>query len=554
MQIRDYQEKALQSIIEKYETGTKKVLLQLPTGGGKTVIFAELIKKLKEKKGKEFKSLVLAHKKELVLQAKEKIEAVVKEECGIIKAGIKPNKQANIQVASVQSLQRRAKPPADLIVIDEAHHATAATYQNILKEYPEALILGCTATPIRSDGYGLNDVFEEIVLGPSVEWLIESGYLSQYKVFVSPEQLKVKRLTKKNSKEYSQKELETCLEQNHKINKSVIEQWQEKAVGKQTLIFCISVAHSEKLAKMFQENGIAAAHLDGTYSDIERDVILNKFRNKEIQVLTNCAIVSEGFDVPAIEVIQIVRPTTSLGLWLQILGRGLRPDSQKKFALILDHTDNVSRLGFPDEAHQWSLAPVAANKDYAKQCNNCGHCFKPMPNHPSTKFAYSFVPRHSEKEITVYQTNCPNCEHHLHFVILPTLIGEPQDEIDYNPSKFDPSGLKLLETERQCNQTFLSIIKELEVLRQANKLTSRQLEQQVFEQAGKLGLEKQLTLKDLQTFANILGYKKGWAWYRFNEFQNKQQTQEPQIAKGKPMPKIIRRLNVDVNQYDQIPF
>ena len=177
--LRDYQTDLIRQIFASWQT-KRSVMLQLPTGGGKTILFAYLAREF-AKKGMGV--LVLAHREELLLQAQEKLEAITGVPAGIIKSGY-PVYSYDLQVASVQSLVRRKnKPDAGLVIVDEAHHASSKTYTSILEAYPESYVLGCTATPHRIDGQGFKWLFDELICGPSTGDLIDQGYLSRYKLF-----------------------------------------------------------------------------------------------------------------------------------------------------------------------------------------------------------------------------------------------------------------------------------------------------------------------------------------------------------------------------------
>lgn len=351
-------------------------MLQLPTGGGKTVIFAEIARQFLKVNRK--KVLVNTHRVELIDQAAEKLQAQCGLLCGYIKSGAPIYPQRDIQVASVQTLARRQYPQnVGLIIVDEAHHAAAKTYTDIMEAYPDASILGVTATPTRADGQGFQFLFDDLITGPSVKWLIDKGYLSQYKMFAAEKLVKTQGV-KERGGDFDLKELAKAVDTSLVMG-DVIESWRKHAAGKRTVLFAVDVSHSQQSAIAFQDAGISAAHLDGETPPEERKAMLEQFKRGEILVLCNCGIVSEGLDVPAIEAIQCVRPTESLIFWLQMIGRSLRPHPSKEYAIVIDHTQNWLYHGLPDDDRDWNLEPTSLTTlRFNQQCPNCRHIFRPL--------------------------------------------------------------------------------------------------------------------------------------------------------------------------------
>lgn len=354
--VRSYQKEIIEQILSHWAT-YKRVLLQVPTGGGKTVIFATIARELASR---NYPVLVLVHREELLLQAVEKLIAIIGGEVGIIKHGYKPNYSALIQVATVQTLVKRLDlfkfVNFSLIIIDEAHHSTASTYRKILDAYPKAYQLGVTATPIRLDGTGFRDLFEVLVCGPSTKELIKLGHLSKFRLFADPNPMKTKGVKTVNG-DYSPSDM---VKANDIIELSgnLLKSYQEHAFFKRGVVFACSVQHSTEIANRYNEAGIPAAHLDGKSAPGYRAEILERFRLGEIKVISNCQLFDEGLDIPALEVIQVAKPTKSLTRWLQMVGRALRPAENKDYAIILDHTKNWAIHGLPSEERIWSLDGV----------------------------------------------------------------------------------------------------------------------------------------------------------------------------------------------------
>ena len=515
-ELREYQRDLIDKVEKSWLQGKKRIMLQLATGGGKTIVFSDIIKNYLSR---DLKVLVIAHKKELIQQAYSKIKEIANIEPGYIKSGLPANELAPVQVASIQTLSRRNKPPADLIVIDEAHHSCAKSYSDLFKIYDRANILGVTATPIRIDGQGFHLLYDDLIKGPNTDWLIEMGYLSPFKLFAAKIKLDVKE--GKNSKnEYSQSALSKAIRENAIVNENAIDTWFKYAENKQTVVFAVSIEHSLKLRDMYRAKGILAEHLDGSTKDAERERIIADFRDKKITVLTNCEIISEGFDVPAIECVQCIRPTKSLGLWLQMLGRSLRPAQNKDCAIVLDHTFNYKQLGLPDKNHDWSLYPISLEKDkHTLECAECGHIFRPL-SHESTRVIRVGI-NSKGKFRKYYRAICPVCQEVVEFDL--GFGGEPNVR-----ETTAMTNLEMVEVENGVYEWFLDVIERLLQICQERGYQKGWIQHQILDGDKRRHFTpdlipinlKALRLKEWEFLAKILGYKKGWAWHRHSEAQN----------------------------------
>lgn len=481
-------------------------MMQLPTGGGKTVLFAALAREFVSK-GEGV--LVLAHREELIVQAQEKLEQITGAPVGIIKAGHKPNPLFPIQVASVQTLTRRDNwPNVALVICDEAHHSCSQSYTRIFQNYSHAYILGVTATPIRIDGQGFKFLYDALVLGPTVSELIEQGYLSKFKLFAATKLVKTKGV-RKTAGDFNHRELKKAVNTSLAMG-DLIETWHQYAQGKKTVIFAVDVEHSKAIAKAYCDAGISAEHLDGETPSKERFAILERFRTGQTLVLTNCGIVSEGFDAPSIEAIQCVRPTQSLPLWLQMVGRALRPNPGKEHAIIIDHTENWITHGLPNEERDWSLEPISLDPQerWVFSCLECQHVFRPLP-HEQKPFRYEWDPKHEELKPIIHAT-CPNCATLHEFEIGGN--GETPPSRKVNPL----DQISLEEVKLEADPAIVALLHLLFDIQQRNKYPTNWFHNRLIE------VHRDVTLGELNECAKLLEAKRSWrwAWYKWQEIQN----------------------------------
>lgn len=350
--------------------GKKSILIQSPTGSGKTALTSHMIKTASEK---GMRCWFIVHRRELIKQSMLSFNKVHLNS-SVVANGFVFEPKAMVQICSIGSLQRRYHklPHPTLIVWDECHHIGAAGWENIFKLYPGAYHIGLSATPVRLDGKGLGKYYQELIHGPSVSDLIEQGYLSKYKLF-APSNVDTSGL-KSRAGDYKKEEL-VDLVNNRIIVGSAVKEYKKHCNDKRAIVFCASVEHSQFVTSEFRNAGIYAAHLDGTDDRAYRDMVIKKFTEGEIKVISNVDLFGEGFDVPAIEAVIQLRPTQSLGLHLQQVGRALRPADNKPHAIILDHVGNYERHGRPDDHREWSLDGVDKKKDKSETIYTCPECF-----------------------------------------------------------------------------------------------------------------------------------------------------------------------------------
>jgi len=353
--------------------GVKALLICAPTGSGKTLLTAHM---LKEAASRQFNCWFLVHRRELVDQSMKAFDGE-KINYGVIASGYQGNSNAPIQIGSIATVQRRFKylKPPKMIIWDECHHTAAKTWKLLYEAYPNIFHIGLTATPERLDGKGLSPFFKKIIEGPTVSELIDQGFLSKYKLFAPPGQ--TFEDVGKQFGDYKHNEVEGKVSQ-PKIVGNIIEHYQKHCNGRQAIAFCVSIKHSQSLAIRFNQSGIRAEHVDGETVSGRRDFIVESFRARQIKVMCNVDLFGEGFDVPSLEVIILCRPTLSFSMHRQQIGRALRPFPGKSHAIILDHVGNVMRHGLPCDPVKWSLEGKA-HRDSTPSIRICPECYYANP-------------------------------------------------------------------------------------------------------------------------------------------------------------------------------
>ena len=397
VQLRDYQESAVQAVRDSFRTGHKKTLLVSPTGSGKTVIFSYIAAGM-AKNNKRI--LIVAHRRELLKQISAALKKVGVSHA-VLAGGTPGIPIANVVVASVFTLVRRMKTmkPFDLIIGDEAHHFTPdSSWGKVVAGFPSARVLGVTATPERLDGKGMGQMFDDMVMGPTVAELTAQGFLSHAVVY-APSAPDLGSVGTRMG-DYVSKQLEDAMDKPI-ITGSAVKHYGKYADGKKAIAFCVSVKHAKDVAEDFRNSGYDAVHIDGGMDDTERDGVLKAFEDGRVQILTSCDLVSEGFDLPSVEVAILLRPTKSLGLFLQQCGRAIRPHPDKERTIILDHAGNTARHGFIDDERDWSLADGfvtgrGKNAEKVVSVRTCTACFavhKPTPTCPMCGHVYPVTAR-----------------------------------------------------------------------------------------------------------------------------------------------------------------
>lgn len=356
IKLRDYQREAIDAVFKAWADGMKRPAIVLPTGAGKTVVFSALVREFrreavkapgwKENKAPGSRVMILAHRDELVDQAIAKLKAVMP---GVNVGKVKAEDndvRADVMVGSVQTLasKRRAHEvfmaqqtygPIGLIITDECHHAAAASYQKIYAAFPNALQLGVTATMARGDGVGLGSTWEDVVFQRSILWMIAKGYLTD----VRTKRIDLKELdmgaVKSSRGDWQAGALGEALME-AEADTAIARAYKENAGTRQGLVFTPTVETAHAAFGALRDSGITAEPITGETPRDTRQKVFEAYRQDKIQVLVNCMVLTEGFDMPQAEAAVIARPTQSAPLYTQMVGRVLRPYPGKKEALVLD--------------------------------------------------------------------------------------------------------------------------------------------------------------------------------------------------------------------------
>lgn len=361
--LRPYQRRQVEQTNQALESGYRRILLQGATGSGKTHIISAIVAAAC---AADIPVLILATRTRLVRQLHERLEAFGIRH-GTIAAPL-PNLRdysAKVQVASVDTLHRRSvvartapMPPAGLVIFDEAHLATADTRLAILDHYADAIRIGFTATPARKSGRSLGAAFDCLILGPSIRELTSAGMLVGLRIFNTPiaSSKELQALPKDTDNDYQAGALGTLLSR-PKLVGDVLENWLKIARGKRTLLFCVNKAHGGALLTEFLRQGIKAEMITDRDDEVTREDVLGRLERAETHIVINCFLLAYGIDVPSVECVVLARPTRSLTMYLQMVGRGLRPSSEtgKRDCTLIDHGHVVTNLGLPSSDFGWTL-------------------------------------------------------------------------------------------------------------------------------------------------------------------------------------------------------
>lgn len=398
--------------------------------------------------------MFLIHRKEVLNQAVETFN----------EQGVNPDL---LTAGMVQTLTRRVDKLAvpDVILVDEAHHALAKSYQRILSKFPKAIVLLFTATPHRTGKMQLDQIADDIIVGQSIHELTDKGFLAPFRYFQTPNDFDSKLLKRSSTGDYTAESMQQAM--STKIFGHIVKQYKRIASGMQAVVYTYSVDSAHKIAAEFNEAGISAREVDGTTPQQLRDLIVDKFRSQEIQILVNVNLFTEGVDLPNVDCVIMARPTSSLALYLQFSMRCLNPRPGKT-AIIIDHANNFKQFGYPDDDRDWKKAIKSGRqksksllKDPGLSIITCDYCFAVV------------------KTNEVKNGKCPICSK-------PIKVHEAKPVIDVDLVEATKDRQKLIHEIVHSN-----LLKEV-----ANKTV------------GELH-----SLKELQAYAKLHGYKKGWCYY-----------------------------------------
>jgi len=405
IKLREYQAAAIEGVRHAMRAKKKRVLLVAPTGSGKTVMFAH-IAQIAASRGNRI--VICAHREELIDQISGTLSSFDVPH-GFIAAGRKQALGELVTVASIQTLVNRLNLiTPQLIILDEAHHATAGSWRNVINAYPQATLLGVTATPERLDGSGLGDIFEAMVQGPQVKELQALGFLTPVKYF-GPQTVDPSEIAKRGG-EYTTRSAEAAMMPAGDIGKitgKAIDEYRKHADGQPSVVFCVSIEHAKRVAAQFCDAGYKWASIESTMSKEDRRQVVADLRSGALHGVSSCDIISEGFDLPAASVAILLRPTKSLGLYMQQVGRVLRPAPGKTHAIVIDHVCNVGKVvdGKWEQNHgpielerDWNLDGKARIKVSTIPCKRCPECYalNPIQVRFCTECGHEFVVEKAE--------------------------------------------------------------------------------------------------------------------------------------------------------------
>jgi superfamily II DNA or RNA helicase len=374
--LRAYQIHGVEQLRSCFAAGNRRVLFCLPTGAGKTIVFAHIVASAVAR-GRRV--AVLVHRRELVRQASGKLTlAGVRH--GIAAAGLDRDHDAAVLVMSVQTAARRLDrlPQFDFVVLDECHHAVAGTWSRLLARWPGTHVLGVTATPARTDGKGLSvhagGIFDSLVAGASVRELQAEGFLARTRCFVPDSHISTSGLRTR----LGDWEAEALAERAGVVTGDAVAEYRKHADHLPAIAYGCTVAHAESIAAAFRAAGYRSECVHDGTPGTERDALIAGLADGSVEVLTSCDLISEGLDVPNVGAVILLRPTQSLVLAMQQVGRGMRPAPGKRHLVVLDFAGNALRHGMPETAREWSLAgvpkkaPRAAEAPCCWRCKECG--------------------------------------------------------------------------------------------------------------------------------------------------------------------------------------
>lgn len=399
--------------------------------------------------------MFLIHRKEVLDQAVKTFK----------EQGVNPNL---LTAGMVQTLTRRVDklPTPDVILVDEAHHALAKSYQRILSKFPKSIVLLFTATPHRTGRMQLDQIADDIIVGQSIHELTDKGFLAPFRYFQPPDDFDSKLLKRGSTGDFTNESMQEAM--STRIFGHIVKQYKRIASGMQAVVYTYSIDSAHKIAAEFNESGITARSVNGKTPQDMRDHIVRMFRDQRIKILVNVNLFTEGVDLPNVDCVIMARPTASLALYLQFSMRCLNPRPGKT-AIIIDHANNFKTFGYPDDDRDWKKA-IKSGKQKSKtlltdpglSIVTCDYCFAVV------------------KASEVKDGKCPIC-------------GKPIKVHEAKPV----SDVDLIEASKERQNTIREIVKNDLLKSVANKSVS-----------------ELHSLRELQAYAKLHSYKPGWAWFQ----------------------------------------
>ena len=375
--------------------------------------------------------------------------------------------QSRLDAGMVQTLTRKVDrlPEPKLILVDEAHHALAKSYQRILNKFPNAHVLLFTATPIRTGRRQMDEVADDIIVGQSISDLTKQGFLAPFDYY-SIDDIDADKLKRSSTGDYTNASMDEAV--SRKIYGHIISNYQRLADGKQAVVYTYSVESAKRIAKAFNKANISAVEVDGSTEDNIRDHYVKQFRDKKIRILVNVNLFTEGVDLPDVDCVIMARPTQSLALYLQFSMRCLNPREGKQ-AIIIDHVANWKTFGLPDSDRDWKNAIISKDKNSKRKKND-------EPTFAITQCDYCFAVVPSSK---VKDGKCPMC-------------GKP---------------IKVHAAVEQTDD-------QLKLINDRKRLINDILNDEVMQNVANKSVKEVHTMKELQAYAKLHKYKRGWVYYQ----------------------------------------
>lgn len=450
-QLRPYQTELINKIIKSMKKGHRVIIVQSPPRTGKTVVMAEIARRTTQKGNRV---MFIIHRKE-VLDQTERTFRMQNVNPVLLTAGM------------VQSLTRRVNklPMPNVILVDEGHHALAKSYQRILEHFPKSFILLFTATPHRTGKLQLDQIADDIIIGQSIHELTKKGFLAPFRYFQPPDDFDAKLLKKSSTGDYSNKSMDEAM--SAKIFGHIVKQYKRIAAGMQAVVYTYSIESAHRIAAEFNSEGISAAELDGTTAPKKREETVLKFRKRETMVLVNVNLFTEGIDLPNVDCVVMARPTASLSLYLQFSMRCLNP-RKGKTAIIIDHANNFKRFGYPDDDRDWRQGIKSGKQSSKSLLKSAGMAIV------TCDYCFAVV-----KASQVKNGKCPICGHTIKVIKTKTVA-----DVD------------LVEAKKERKKFIHEIVENKLLQNVANKKVS-----------------ELHSMKELQAYAKLHDYKKGWCFY-----------------------------------------